>query len=603
MKRFFLSALLCVATMAMFAGSGAAVNDAILYEYGSTKIVLQQGSPVFYQIPLAKDGVYNPMLTVNLTLPAGDIEEMGVNATVMLFNEGHRDVAADAIMSETKSFKLREGVNHDFSTSMIAMFPETMYDAILEIEVTSVQLKATATVTPEVALGNLSNASDQTIEANIVENRVANLNNNEGASCGDGAAQFNWGGTGNYIAATDGKWFFVDMKGAKAMGRSITINVDDQSNASNAVSVDVRTVCGGASAYKMSKTLSAGASLSKTLKYGLYSSMEDTMYVLVKAEGAVIVSIEIDPMEEPVVVKECDGDRFELFDVTLPDQERVIGANDTFKVSIPALKAQLPLLRLINGNGQAIKFKAKVAIDDCSFAGAQDTTLTIAANDELSKKVSAKMFNLISASAEYAYITLEGDGFGSLTLKLTNAVPTPVVPDYIIKTNAYGFATFSYEEKVELPAGLDCYLAKVEGDLVLVNKLTGTVLPANTGILVHGTPNTEFAGFISEESAMMLETGNELKAQGYTANGTLYVLKGNGFYDYAYSVVPGNRAAFDIVEAPGAPKRVLRIAAGSHNATEMVEVEGADKARLVLENNRVVILNNGKRFDVLGKKF
>lgn len=102
-------------------------------------------------------------------------------------------------------------------------------------------------------------------------------------------------------------------------------------------------------------------------------------------------------------------------------------------------------------------------------------------------------------------------------------------------------ATYCNSSAWEIPAGMEVYTATYADNKVKLNKVTETVVPANTGVVLYGEPKTYTANLTTSEAT--LTEANELRAATVdvtiTDNDNKYIL----VYDNANKIVKFGKAS------------------------------------------------------------
>ena len=159
-----------------------------------------------------------------------------------------------------------------------------------------------------------------------------------------------------------------------------------------------------------------------------------------------------------------------------------------------------------------------------------------------------------------------------------------VAPSYVtsVTTNAYGYASFSYTEDLELAtAGAKLYTGTISGETLNMTEVD--YVKAGEGVIVYGAPNTTYNFAVGNGAADF--TGNDLKATSTynTSMKNVYVLKGNAFLEYVGTNALAANKAFIQLPAAGpnnAPKRITMRFNGT-TAVDNVEAESVKAEKFV----------------------
>lgn len=176
------------------------------------------------------------------------------------------------------------------------------------------------------------------------------------------------------------------------------------------------------------------------------------------------------------------------------------------------------------------------------------------------------------------------DGFSSwlehedadIDLVAVNALPVTI--------KSYGYASFSAPVDVEIPAGVEAYVGKVEGEYLVMTAVEGKI-PANTGVILKGTAGETYNMAITKGAAAVAE--NDLAATYYTkaAPANTYVLgngtNGAGIYKFNGANVGGFKAYLE-----------------SASAVKAMVFGGEETAIQNIMNN----YENGKVYDLSGRR-
>ena len=173
-----------------------------------------------------------------------------------------------------------------------------------------------------------------------------------------------------------------------------------------------------------------------------------------------------------------------------------------------------------------------------------------------------------------------------------------------------GYATAYFPFAVTIPAGVAAYTVAAAADgVATLKKLSGTIIPAHTGVVLSGTANTPCTFEIAANAAAV--DGNMLEgmtiATAVPAETKAYVLangsKGVGFYRLSESdrTIAANKA-YLIVDDAAAPSVFSLKLDGGLTGIEGVESAGADAPVYDLQGRRLpqvpekgIYIQNGKK--------
>lgn len=182
---------------------------------------------------------------------------------------------------------------------------------------------------------------------------------------------------------------------------------------------------------------------------------------------------------------------------------------------------------------------------------------------------------------------------------------------YNVTLNDNFLATFSADENVVIPDGLNAYAAEYvsEMELLSLHPIT-SYIPANTGVILYN-PNGGKGDNFQKNFSLEKYDGtvpaytdpNDLKpASAYATNhtGHIYVLHGDMMYTYKdeASGMKPNKAFLQIDAQYPAPQRIA-FRFNEEQGVENIEVEG--KAVKFVENGRVFIKRGEKVYNLQGQ--
>ena len=179
------------------------------------------------------------------------------------------------------------------------------------------------------------------------------------------------------------------------------------------------------------------------------------------------------------------------------------------------------------------------------------------------------------------------------------------------------WATFSCTSEVAIPDGVTAYFAKqVNGNTVTLKEITTGIIPAETGVVLHGDEG-DYAAYFTSTSATLGET-NLLKPNisAYALSATTVVAE-TTYYNYTlayeggspvfkHSTGSGNLAAgkaylqTTINAVAGAPS-IIRIVDEEENATVIENIESSNQAVKFFENGQIFIRKDGVVYDTMGR--
>lgn len=210
-----------------------------------------------------------------------------------------------------------------------------------------------------------------------------------------------------------------------------------------------------------------------------------------------------------------------------------------------------------------------------------------------------------------ACLFAEGGETPVVSVPLTGGAKLTVKYDAFVRVNlnSEGYATFSAKDASFIATeGVTAYKAAVDGELITLAALEGNI-PAATGVLLYGeTPNAKVNLPVATSGTAADVEGNSLLPT-TLANGSLAEMEanvwalgdGNEFLHYTGDAFIHNRA-YLVHEQPAGAKAMRMVFAGEET-TGLDNVESKTSARegKFLEGGRIVIIKNGKKYNVAGQ--
>lgn len=172
----------------------------------------------------------------------------------------------------------------------------------------------------------------------------------------------------------------------------------------------------------------------------------------------------------------------------------------------------------------------------------------------------------------------------------------------MVETNAYGLATFSYDQDlVAVEPEVNLYKGAIDGDHL--DLTTVDYVKANEGAIVYGETNTTY--HFAAGTGTSDFSGNELMAaSAWTypyANKDVYVLSGNMLHLYEGDVMKPNKA-FLLVAKSSANPAPKHISMRFKTATGVENVQGEDtQCTKFMENGQVFIRRGNEVYNLQGQ--
>ena len=182
-----------------------------------------------------------------------------------------------------------------------------------------------------------------------------------------------------------------------------------------------------------------------------------------------------------------------------------------------------------------------------------------------------------------------------------NIIPN-VDPDH---AGVYYSTFFDSANKYALPAGVEAYVATLDGAKLLLSKIAdaGQTIPANNAVILKSSV-TPFTLSISDAEAVPVNAINHLQGTDVSiaTPGNCYVLAGNdgvGFYHYTATMLNPHKAYVIYSGSNQAPKRMPFI----FDAATGVDQVPSDQVQStkVIENGVLYIIKNGVKYNAQGQ--
>ena len=215
---------------------------------------------------------------------------------------------------------------------------------------------------------------------------------------------------------------------------------------------------------------------------------------------------------------------------------------------------------------------------------------------------------------------VDGESYGPFVVNTTNAkhyvagTNTVIGNRFVINynatgfvadvtTNAYGWASFSYDADLTLtlPAGLKIYKGAIAGDVLNLNEMN--YVAVDEGVIVYGAPNTKY--YFAAGSGSSDFSGNSLKpSSAWTSNtGNIYVLHDEALYQYTGSDMPANKAYLPLPGGASSAPKHIRMVINETEQTEAIDNVEAEavKAEKFVEDGQIYIRRGNEVFNLQGQ--
>lgn len=251
---------------------------------------------------------------------------------------------------------------------------------------------------------------------------------------------------------------------------------------------------------------------------------------------------------------------------------------------------------------------------------------------EVHSNIDPKDFNITKPDWVDVDITYEGPEFAAtkasyITFKVAKSATSNAKSDIVISNRGKEikytiqqasltkkitisdskWATFATDYPVTIPSGITAYTATVDGTIVTLSKITTSIIPANTGVILYTDAPGEYA-FTETTEDIEPFTENDLVAAinvyNYTADENVYYLgldgekvvfkhltSGSIAAGKAYLLAPASAAKLDVV-VEGTPTGITEVVPMAVKNDGIYNIQG------VRVNNsfKGVVIMNGKKY-------
>ncbi len=230
----------------------------------------------------------------------------------------------------------------------------------------------------------------------------------KGSACLD-AEDFAIGTPKSHVANSDAKWYAIDITAVKAdADNDLKVTITNNGSAAATVAAEFAFECPCTDVTSLTRTIAAGASLSKVLNNSMYSSLAtNTIWVSVKSNQNLTILAEPVPAAPFEEIDACNSATpFELgkaYNVT---------AESWFAVNISDVLAdptKLPEVKVENKGTATASVLVEVAFACPVTSAMQSRTIKIAAGGEYVKAMTADMLKSLDPAITTAYVRVTPD--------------------------------------------------------------------------------------------------------------------------------------------------------------------------------------------------
>ena len=247
-------------------------------------------------------------------------------------------------------------------------------------------------------------------------------------------------------------------------------------------------------------------------------------------------------------------------------------------------------------NGALYSYTAgKCIAEKGNDRGLQNIGVKVNATFSASTRAEGK-YNI--ACTSYIHANVTGSNYYTDHCSGNNCVNHDLILEAVtelpVSISAAGKATFFAPVAVEIPTGVKAYTVTINDEWATLNEVEGDVIPANTGVVLEGAPNTYGFAITATEVTAISDLRGSAPATYYTEAGTYYALgvvdDVVAFYKDAFNNSRfqnnSHKAYLYVAEANGVASYSFRFGEGT-TGIENVEVENAVKAIYDLTGRKV----------------
>ena len=271
-------------------------------------------------------------------------------------------------------------------------------------------------------------------------------------------------------------------------------------------------------------------------------------------------------------------------------------------------------------NGKYLMFKlpantsGNIVIEHIPFSGSSTKTLTCKVGDaatDISNKGQALLtsdpipFNTTAETPVYIYVSSAHDTYFIHSVEVTFTSATLSLSN--VDGQKYGFAGYCGSKNFTVTNGT-AYKASYADSKVVLTSLDG-IVPAGEGVVIAGTPGATATINFTDDAHTVDMTGNNL--HGTTERTLTSTLKGDyttfitlqkstgKFIPYTGEYFPANRA-YMVLNNENAARSINIVFDNATGVDAIAEAEAEVGVKKFVENGKLVISNNGKKYNAAG---
>lgn len=221
------------------------------------------------------------------------------------------------------------------------------------------------------------------------------------------AANFDWK-QGNFQTDLNTRWYAVDIKDAKRTYSDIEILVVNRGTATAHATAELAFMCPYTDAQSMSRSLTVGDTLRKTIQYGTFAMLgNDTIWVGLTTDQPTWFGAK----KHAAAIHEPDDKCLHAVEFDwVNGNSQAAGDTVWYRVAVDTLRrtTNLPQIVITNQGASTLKIFGEMSIDCPDSITNETRTLAIAGGGMYVKQLSRDMANNLDSSIDSIYIRLVG---------------------------------------------------------------------------------------------------------------------------------------------------------------------------------------------------